>query len=446
MKNKLLIIDDDLRMRQLLEEKFKKHGYSVISTVDSRDALMIISDEPFDAVVTDLKMPHIEGMEILEFSKQKDPDVPVIVITGYGTVDSAIDAMKKGAYDYLQKPFDPEELLLIVKRAIEHYQLIKRNRALSETIETLRADELIGSSQSMREVKALIKKVASLDITVLIQGETGTGKEIAARLIHKSSLRADKSFLPVNCGAIAETILESELFGHERGAFTGADHTKKGLLESADSGSLFLDEINSMSPALQVKVLRFLQDKTYLKVGGTEVKKADVRIIAASNSNLKDEVESHRFREDLYYRLNMFIINLPPLSRRKEDIPELSYHFLRKYTNKYEKKLNVISDEAMKLLADYPWPGNVRELENTIERAIIVETEKALTAKSLHDDILRRKTSNPLDSLGLISIGEMEIYLIKRALRETGNNKTQAAKVLGIDQSTLWRKIKGYGI
>jgi DNA-binding NtrC family response regulator len=445
MDDRLLIVDDDVRMRELLMEIFNRKGYSAVSTGDSREALMMIRDEHFDVIMTDLKMPHIEGLEVLEYSGRKDPDVPVILITAYGTVESAIEAMKKGAYDYIQKPFEPEEIVLTVQRALAHHSLIKRNRELSEEIAVLKSDEIIGSSKEILNIKGMIDKAAPIDVTVILQGETGTGKELVARSIHKNSLRAENQFLPINCGAIAETLLESELFGHEKGAFTGAGDAKKGLFEVADGGTLFLDEINNMSQPLQMKLLRFLQDKCFIRVGGTGEVRADVRIIAATNRDLKEEVEQGRFRDDLYYRLNVFSIRLPRLSERKEDIPELSYHFLRKYATKYGKNILDISNEAMRMLMAHKWPGNVRELENAVERAVVVESEQTLNAISLPDD-MKGGGTDPLDCIGLMRLDELEQFLIRRALRETGNNKTQAAKILGIDASTLWRKMKKAGI
>jgi len=437
---RLLIIDDDLRQRELLQEIFTDQGHEVTACPDGREGLLHL-DEDFDTVITDLKMPHISGAEVLKACQKKDGELPVIIITGHGTVDSAIDAMKLGAYDYIQKPFEPEELSLITSKALEHYALVQKNREMMAVLETLRSRELIGSTPPMLEVKAMIERVAPLDIAILVQGETGTGKEVVARLIHKAGKRGAGRFVAINCGALNETLLESELFGHEKGAFTGAEREKKGLLEAAAGGTLFLDEINSMSPALQVKLLRVLQENSFMRVGGCRELKTDIRVISASNADLKQEVEQGGFRADLYYRLNVMSITMPPLRKRTDDIPELSYYFLRKFAAQYEKPVRSIGNKAMQLLVDYSWPGNVRELENCISRGLIMEQGKVLSARSLPDDIRSRHSLSPGD-IPLMSLKEMEDFMIRKALAKTNGNKTRAADLLGIDNSTLWRKMK----
>jgi DNA-binding NtrC family response regulator len=445
MTENLLIIEDNLRMRELLEESFRKKSYHVVSAGDGREAIMLLKEETFSTIVTDLKMPHVEGMKILEFSGQHHPDVPVIVITGYGTIDSAIEAMKKGAYDYIQKPFEIEELMFATDRAVNHYRLIRKNRELSESIEFLTSNEMIGYSQKMKTVKGLIKKVAPLDIIVLIQGETGTGKELVSRLIHQNSHRSQHPYLPINCGAITESLLESELFGYEKGAFTGAGQLKKGFFEKVDGGTLFLDEINNMSQAMQIKLLRFFENKRFIRVGGTNEILSDIRIIGATNVDLKEAVEKKKFRKDLFYRLNVFVIKLPALKEIKEDIPELSYHFLRKNNMKHKKNILNISDEALKKLMAYGWPGNIRELSNVIERSVIMEANETLTMRFLPDEI-KKSAEDPIDDIGLEKLEDMEKFLIKKALIKTANNRTKASQMLGIDTSTLWRKIKRYEI
>lgn len=441
----ILVIDDDIRMRQLIEEILMSGGFSAAASSDGRDALLMLKEKPYDLVITDLKMPYVTGMDILNYTKQTNPDALIIMITAHGTIESAIEAIKKGAYDYIQKPFDPDQLLLIVQRAIEHIKLIRENRRLIADARKFIQDDFIGASKAIADVKDIIDKVAPLDVTVLIHGETGTGKELAARLIHKKSARADKVFLPINCGALTETLMESELFGHERGAFTGASSQRKGLFETASGGTIFLDEINNTSPSMQVKLLRVLQENTIMRVGSSKPVNVDVRIIAASNTNLKEAVNSGAFRKDLYYRLNVVNINIPPLRERKDDIPLLTYHFLNKYAKKFNKSIAGISEAAMSMLSSYTWHGNVRELENTIERAVIVETSHEISPLALPSEI-KGEIPDPLSCVSLMSIEDMEKFLIKRTLRELQGQKNKAAESLGIDVTTLWRKLKKYQI
>lgn len=441
----ILVVDDDRRMRQLIEEILTENGFSVVTSEDGRDALLMLKERRYDIIITDLKMPHVDGMEILSYAKQSNPDALIVMITAYGTIESAIEAIKKGAYDYIQKPFDPDRLVLIIERAVNHLKLIYENKRLAEKVEGFYKDDIIGSSAAIQNIKSLIEKVAPLDTTVLIHGETGTGKELVARLIHKKSGRADNIFLPVNCGALNETLLESELFGHEKGAFTGAMSQRKGLFETASGGTIFLDEINNTSPSMQVKLLRVLQENAIMRVGSSKPLSVDVRIIAASNINLSEETESGRFRKDLYYRLNVININIPPLRERIEDIPLLAYHFLNKYAKKFNKHIDRISSSALSILTSYAWLGNVRELENAIERAIIMETSPEITTASLPPEIIG-KTPNPLSYPALMTIEEMEKFLIQRTLRELKGQKNKAAESLGIDISTLWRKLKKYNI
>jgi DNA-binding NtrC family response regulator len=441
----ILVIDDDLRMKQLIEEILAEEGYEVESLSDSREALLLLKEKHYDIIITDLKMPYVDGMDILAYAKQINPDALVIMITAHGTIESAIEAVKKGAYDYIQKPFDPDHLLLIINRASEHLRLIYENKRLAGEVRSFFQGDIIGTSKAIEDIKSLIEKVSPLDTTILIQGETGTGKELIARLIHKKSVRSGNIFLPVNCGALTETIMESELFGHERGAFTGALSQRKGLFESANGGTIFLDEINNASPSMQVKLLRVLEENTIMRVGSSKPISVDVRIIAASNVNLAEEVESGRFRRDLYYRLNVVIINIPPLRQRKDDISILAYHFLNKFTKKFNKNISSISTSAMTKLFSYSWPGNVRELENIIERAVIMETSSEITPHSLPYEI-RGESADPLSSMGIMTLDEMERFLIRRVLREFGGQKNKAADALGIDVTTLWRKIKKYNI
>ncbi|BCB97041.1 sigma-54-dependent Fis family transcriptional regulator [Dissulfurispira thermophila] len=441
----ILVIDDDLRMNQLIVEILSEEGYSAAATSDSREAIILLRERHYDIVITDLKMPYVDGMQILTTAKQSNPDALVVMITAHGTIESAIEAIKKGAYDYIQKPFDPDQLLLIIKRAAEHLFLIYENKRLQREVKSFLQDDIIGVSRAIRDIKGIIEKVAPLDATVLIQGETGTGKELVARQIHKNSARAQKIFLPVNCGALTETLLESELFGHERGAFTGAMAQRKGLFETASGGTIFLDEINNTTASLQVKLLRVLQENMIMRVGSSKPVQVDVRIIAASNANLMEAVNSGTFRRDLFYRLNVVNIDIPPLRQRKDDIPILAYHFLNKYCRKLNKSIKNISLDAIEILNGYSWQGNVRELENVIERAVIMETSSEITPQSLPPEI-KGSPADPLSCLHLMTIDEMERFLIMRTLREFKGQKNKAAESLGIDVTTLWRKIKKYNL
>lgn len=440
----ILIVDDDLRLRQLVRDTLIDGGFSPEVCGDGREAAQILGERPVDMVITDLMMPYFDGIEILEKAKLANPDCLVILVTGYGTVESAVEAIKKGAWDYVQKPFEPDELLLIVQRAVEHLRLLQENRRLRRQVENCQGDELIGTSRNIAELKALVGRVAPFDTTILVQGETGTGKELVARLIHRWSARREQRFLPVNCAALPESLLESELFGHVQGAFTGAERDRPGLFEAVDKGTLFLDEINSTSPGFQVKLLRVLQDGAFLKVGGRETHKVDVRIIAATNTPLEKEVEAGRFRSDLFYRLNVVTVDIPPLREHTEDIPLLAHHFLAKYGAKYGKNVQGIGADALARLRGYAWPGNVRELENVLERAVIMVDGTELRASHLP----RLTPDNSREPLAteLISISEMEKNLIAKTLRATGGHRGKTAEALEISPVSLWRKIKKYGL
>ncbi|MCG2744476.1 MAG: sigma-54 dependent transcriptional regulator [Desulfobacteraceae bacterium] len=440
----VLVVDDDDRMRELLVEIFSGQGHKVLAASDGDAAIRLIIEKKISLIVTDLKMPKQDGMAIVRQAKAVDADLPIIMITGHGSVNSAIEAMKQGAYDYIEKPFDPEQLKLVANRALRYYQLIRKNRLMNSTLHDLRSHELIGGGPAMQKVKQLVAKIAPLDVSVMIQGETGTGKELVARLVHRNSRRAGNLFLPINCGAIAESLLESELFGHEQGAFTGAEHQKKGLVELASSGTLFLDELNSMPAAFQSKILRFLQDRSFFRVGGGKELHSDVRIVAATNVNLVEEVAAGRFRDDLYFRLSVMVLRLPPLRERPEDIPELACYFLRKYSSLYEKKVDRIEPHTLDKLIDHPWPGNIRELENVISSSVIMTTGTVITSASLPDDFHKESLVTPTtDSMKL---SDMEQSMMRKALLKSDGNKARAARMLGIDTSTLWRKMKRYGL
>lgn len=439
----ILIIEDDLRMRLLVKELLEKEGYAVTATGDGQDAVRILSENSFYAVLTDLKMPGVDGMDILAASKEVNPDMPVIVMTAYATVDSAVRAMKNGAYDYIQKPFDPDELVLMVKRAIDYRKLVDENIRLSLALESCTGDEFVGKSKGAEKIKRFIEMVAPFDTTVLIQGETGSGKEMIARLVHRLSRRASKKFLAINCGALAETLIEAELFGYERGAFTGAAQVKRGLFEAAHGGTIFLDEINNASPSMQMKLLRVLQDGTIIKVGGVEPIEVDVRVLVASNIDLRAQAEKGQFRSDLFYRINVVSIDVPPLRKRTDDIPVLAIHFLNRHCNRFSKKITGFDPAAMRVMTEYPWPGNVRELENAIEHAVIVaRTKDIITTEALPEELRKKRSAGKPASTESLRIDEMERSLIEQALMTFKGQKTKTAEALGISLPTLWRKIK----
>jgi len=443
----LLIVEDDYRMRQLVKSLLEKEGYATTVTEDGRSAISILKERFFDVVITDLKMPLVDGMEVLGISKEINPDTPVIVTTGFATVDSAVEAMKKGAYDYVEKPFDPDELLLVVKRALDYRRLIDENIRLSIALESCAAEDFVGTSNGAIRTRKFAEKVAPFDSTVLIQGETGCGKELIARLIHRLGERVSQKFLAVNCGALSETLLEAELFGYERGAFTGALQMKRGLFETADGGTIFLDEINNASPSMQMKLLRVLEDSRIMRVGGVEPVAVNVRVIAACNVDLKIESEEGRFRKDLLYRINVVKIDIPPLRNRRDDIPLLSAHFLDKYSHRFSKEIAGFDPEVMKILVEYPWPGNVRELENVVEHAVIMaKSKKRVTVESLPDDIRRKRQTALPSPYSSMRIDEVEKSLIEQALLTFNGQKAKTADALGISVATLWRKLKKFGM
>lgn len=436
----LLLVDDDQRMRELLVETFSDRGYRISPAAGGAEALGSLREKNFDLVITDLQMPRHDGLAVLREARLRNPEIPVIMITGHGSVDSALEAMKQGAYDYIEKPFDPQKLLLVAERAAGFARLSRQNRDLAGTLSDLRAEELIGGSAVMRKTRGLLLRVAPFNVPVLLQGETGTGKELAARLIHRHSRRQKAPFLPLNCAAVPESLLESELFGHEAGAFTGAGRRKPGLVEAADRGTLFLDEIDSMSPAFQGKMLRFLQDYSFMRVGGEEQLRADVRIIAATGRDLAAAAKKGVFRSDLFYRLKRMMITLPPLRQRGADVTELAHYFLRKFNTLYQRTVVRIDREALDMLLAYSWPGNVRELENVICSALIMAEGGSITPAALPEELRREEDENTrIDSLNL---KKMEHRLIQQALEIAAGNKARAARLLGIDPATLWRKLR----
>ncbi|MDQ3813691.1 MAG: sigma-54 dependent transcriptional regulator [Armatimonadota bacterium] len=374
----ILVVDDQSSMRLTLTALLKQAGHTLMQAATGEDALDKLSKNDFDVIITDLKLDKISGIDVLKTAKVNNPQTEVIVLTGFGSVESAVEAMKSGAIDYLTKPFDSEELLLAVNRAMERQRLkseVARLRSAVEEKEQFKPGNIIATSDAMQRVLEMVRRVAPTDAYVLVQGESGTGKELIARAIHQNSLRKDAAFIPINCGALPENLLESELFGHVKGAFTGAHQNKKGLFEEADGGTLFLDEIGEMTPATQVKLLRVLQDGEVRRVGSNTAVKTDVRVIAATNKNLQERVQSNSFREDLYYRLQVILIALPPLRERREEILPLAEYYLNVYSQKFNKPVSGFTAEARKALLEYSWPGNIRELINAVERAVILSRD-----------------------------------------------------------------------
>jgi len=447
----VLIVDDEKNYPPILSAILEEEGFGTLMANSGAEALEIMDGSDIDMVLTDMKMPVMDGIELLENIKEKDPDLPVIMMTAHGTVSKAVEAMQKGAYTYVLKPFDNEQLILFVKKAVFVYQMVKENRRLKSDAESRYSfGNIIGKSQEMQEVFKTIKKVASSTATVLIEGESGSGKELIARSIHFNSPRRDKPFIAVNCSALAETLLESELFGHEKGAFSGAVTMKKGRFELADRGTLFLDEIGELSMNLQVKLLRVLQEKNFERVGGVNSVSVDIRVVAATNKKLKEEMKAGRFREDLFYRLNVLFIEMPPLRQRPEDIRLLVEHFLTKYADERKSGVAVteIDQEAERLFYEYEWPGNVRELENVVERAMILCPGKNIRIEDLPKDF-RDNVGNTLHLEGIPSNAKLnetlmivEKIMIERALKMAGNVQSHAAEILGIGKSGLNQKLK----
>ena len=451
----ILIVDDEKNYLLVLSALLEEEGYEVLTTASSLEALEILKASDVDLVLTDMKMPGMDGIELLEQIKTRDAELPVIMMTAHGTVDKAVEAMQKGAYSYLMKPFDNERLTLFVKKAVATFKVVKENRRLRDAVESqYQFGNIIGKSKAMRDVFQLIQKVAPSNATVLIEGESGTGKELVAKSIHFNSPRRDNPFVAVNCSALAESLLESELFGHERGAFTGAVSSKKGRFELAHAGTLFLDEIGELSANLQVKLLRVLQDKSFERVGGVRSIAVDIRVIAATNKNLGQEMRAGRFREDLYYRLNVVHIAIPPLRDRPEDIRLLVNHFLKKYAAERKSAVPVrgLAQEVDRLFYDYSWPGNVRELENVIERVMILCPHEIITGADLPRGF-KSSLDNALHldgipaNAGLYETLEMvEKTMIERALKMANNVQSHAAAILGIGKSGLNQKIKKYNL
>lgn len=451
----ILIVDDDPKANQLLTRFLEIEGYQVSSAKDGRAALETFNDGKFDLVLTDMKMPHMDGIELLKHVKNQDPNVIGVVVTGFASIDTAVEAMKVGAFDYVSKPFQLDEIRLVVQRALEYKRLQAENINLKKELKRkYKFENIVGDSTKMQEVFRLIEKVADSESTILIQGESGTGKELVAKAIHYNSSRRDHYIIPVNCGAIPENLLESELFGHVKGAFTGATTNRIGRFEAADGGTIFLDEIGDMSPKLQVKVLRVLQEQEFEPVGSTKSVKVNVRVLAATNQNLEELVEQKKFREDLFYRLNVIPVKIPPLRERRSDIPLLLNHFLKFFCDERQRNLGPISQEILKLLSSYEWPGNVRELENLVERMVILTDIESLNIEDLPEKIRRGVPIQSVEPFDIPEegidfnqiVGEYENNIIRAALAKTKGNKNMAAKLLALKRTTLVEKIKKKGI
>ncbi len=438
-KGHVLIVDDELIVRDSLGKWFREEGYEVGEAENASVALTRLAESRWDVALVDIKMPGTDGVELQRRIHEIDPDLLVIIITGYASVETAVQALKNGAYDYVTKPFDPDDIAHVVRNAIAQRRLHKENVQLRETVEEItHPPELLGQSPAMRKIHEAIQTVGPTDATVLITGESGTGKELVARAVHAASSRRFHPLVVIHCGALPETLLESELFGYEKGAFTGAQYRKKGKFETADGGSVFLDEIGDDSLKSQTDLLRVLQEHEITRVGGNQAIRVDFRCIAATNRNLDAMVEEGRFRADLFYRLNVFRIEVPPLRSRKEDIPLLAERFASRFSQSMSKRIERTTPEAMRLLEDYDWPGNVRELENAVERAVVMARGPELGAE---DFTLRLKADAPAPR----TLKEVERAHILRVLEECGGNQTRAAHVLGIDRVTLYTRLKKYG-
>lgn len=434
----VLVVDDEERFAALVAEHLREAGHKVTASCRGADAVQKVQEENYDVVITDLRMSPVDGMGVLDAAKKTNPDTEVVLMTAYGTVGKAVAAMRQGAYDFVTKPFSLDELVLLLERIEEHKTLKQENVALRQELQsTERFADMIGSSPALTEVRELIAKVAPTDTSVLILGESGVGKELVARLVHRKSLRSAQSFVVVHAAALPENLLESELFGYEKGAFTGATKNKPGRLEAAERGTLFLDEIGEIPAAFQVKLLRFLQEKTFMRLGGVRQITVDTRIIAATNRNLQDAVAKGMFRQDLYYRLSVFPITVPSLRKRRTDIPSLARYILKRLG--YNRP---ISNNMMRLLENYDWPGNVRELENVLERALILAAGAEIKPQHIQlPEAVLVETNNPKSALL-----DIEEEMLRKALRRTGGNKSKAAKMLGITRRILYTKLKKFGI
>jgi len=450
MKPKILVVDDERSHRQMIEAVLSAEGYDIALAENGRAAIDAVEEKFHDLVIMDIRMPEVGGLEALKEIKAISPGIPIIIMTAYASIGTAVDALKSGASDYLTKPLDIEELKILVAKTMRFHQLEKENIYLKERLDD-RFDfsNIIGQSPAMKKLFETIALVAPSEATVLIVGESGTGKELIANAIHQNSPRKDRPFIKVNCAALPETLLESELFGHEKGSFTGAIAKKQGRFQLAHQSSIFLDEIAEMEPATQAKILRVLQEREFEPLGGTQTIKVDTRVIAATNKNLEDEIAAGCFREDLYYRLNVVTLDVPPMRKRREDVPYLADHFLKQDAKKNRRLIQGFTPRATDLLMRYDWPGNVRELENIIERAVIMSRGEVVTPLEFPNDLQdldEELKDSRVDLLPGRSLKEVEKAMILRTLEETGGNRTHAARILGITRRTLQLRLKDYGI
>jgi DNA-binding NtrC family response regulator len=450
-KLNMLVVEDGQSQREMLRDFLEQEGHAIEEAENGETAIGKVKSGHFDFILLDYKMPGMDGMEVLKKIKRINPEIDIVMMTAYGTIETAVDTMKAGAVDYITKPVDLEELLILIDRISERKTLIRENEILREKLwkKGITSDQIIYQNRKMEELINMVARVSASRATILIQGESGTGKELFARLIHKMSPRSEKPMIVVNCSALPETLLESELFGHEKGAFTGATARRKGRFEEADGGTLFLDEIGELSLPVQVKLLRFIQEREFQRLGGNQTIRSDVRIISATNRNLEDRVRDGRFRDDLYYRLNVVVMNIPPLRERKEDIPSLIKHFIESFSSENKKEIGGVSSEAMDLLLKYDYPGNVRELENVIERAAVIARDPIISLRDLPFRDVASHHGYGVEAEGTTmkdSIETLEIQLIGEALSDAGHNQTKAAEILGISERTLRYKMKKYGL
>ncbi len=445
-QEKILIVDDDSQIRTLLAERLRFHQYQVSSAQDGEEGLQIFKSRGADLVLLDLMMPKMDGMETLTRMRKEDPDALVIMMTAFGTIEKAVEAVKAGAHDFIPKPCDPDHILLTIEKALRTRKVLQEREYLKQEMDS-QYDMVWGESTEMKRIREMVEKVAPSKSTILIQGESGTGKQVLARAIHNLSPRMDNPFVHVNCVALSEQLLESDLFGHEKGAFTGAHQRKKGRLETAHGGTVFLDEIGDISPVIQTKFLHFLESGEFERVGGTQTLKVDTRIIAATNSDLSQAVKEKKFREDLFFRLNVISITLPPLRKRREDIPILADHFLRKHNVEMKRKVASVEPAALETFLNYSWPGNVRELQNVLERAVVLAPGETVTSDLLPPQLIRKGKEEISPGMALEdAIKKFKKDFIHQTLSLTSNNQSQAAKLLGIQRTYLNRLIKELGI
>ncbi len=453
----ILVVDDDSAVRDVLQEALTQEEYSVSTAQDGVSAIQAVKDSVVHIVITDFQLPDIDGLEIIDRLAKLDAKIIPIMMTGFGTIETAVRAMKSGAFDFITKPFDLEAVAVVVRKAAEFLRLRQENHILRKAVrDQYRLEQLVGVSEPIRQVMEFVRKVADSDSTVMIQGESGTGKELVARMLHFNSLRKDRPLVPVNCGAIPENLLESELFGHEKGAFTGATHSRMGRFELANGGTIFLDEIGEMSLPLQVKLLRVLQEREFERVGGNRTIHVDVRIIAATNQDLDTLVEEKRFRKDLFYRLNVIPIVIPPLRERRSDIPLLIDHFLVRFNQSKHTEIAGLTPEALHMLTEYDWPGNIRELENMMERLVVLKKHGTLSIEDLPEKICRKPSGSELkeqfirfseDGINLSrEVEQYEKHLIMEALRKANGVTTRAAQLLHLNRTTLVEKLKRKGV